>query len=535
MVTPASLSARAAVPNVVASRYDVTVDLRPDGSLDVVERITLAVGSTPITWFERKVPGRRTDGLINVVALMDGRIAPPLQGGVGARIRERSGIDARWQFEPTANRSRTFELRYRAVRVLSRELTGPHLRWNALPNQHAYPIAAARVTLRAPPETLAVMVSAEGGDIRPAVSWQDGLVVTGDTLGANHGIVLDVTFSADTITPMEPEWAVAAERARKLMPAFLAAGLTLVAIGVGALLMIRARTSRRIDLSDVVNRPADEVDTAPAVAAALLNRGKTAGWLSLQAAFFRLVRDGRLVVEKTRDKRWFQGPAFAVTVGTPGTAAPYERWILDGVTGEGGRVDLRRLTAKFMRRQKGFHDALRAEMNGQGLLDEDRMATARALTAAGIVLIIGAAITAAILGVFFVESLGPALLAIPGGIAIDAFLFALGAEALSRLSESGERASARWRARATELRQVMKAGGACSSLADFERWLPLGIGGGVGGRWLKTFDAQLCAEGIDIVWLKSMGSAEDARRSITRSRLSACYTFVVSAAAELTH
>ena len=516
---PAPVAARASTPNVTASRYDVTIDVRPDGSLNVVERITLKVGAKPITWFERKVSDRRTDGLTDVLALMDGREMPPLQDGVGVRLRQRSGIDARWQFEPMANRERTFELRYRAVRVLAREPAGPHLRWKALPLRHAYPIGLARVLLRAPQGTLAVAVSAEGGDIQPATSWQDGLTVTRSALIADEGITLDVRFSTGTITPSEPTWTTTLERQRRLVPAFLAGGVITLVVGVGTLLMIRVRTARQIDLIDVASWPAEEGDAAPAVATSLLSKGKNGRWLSLQAAFFRLVRDGYLVVQKTGEKSRFKAPTFAVSTSMPRAdaqraAAPHEQWILDGVTGEGGRVDLKRLTAKFMRRPKGFHDALRAEMVGQGLLDADRASTAQALNATAVVLVITAAITAAVIGLWFVESLGPALMAIPGGLAIDAFMFALGAEALSRLSVSGERAAARWRARVTECRQVIRAGGESVSLRDFERWFPLAIGAGDGARWLKTFDAPLRASGADIAWLKTIGSPEDAGASI---------------------
>lgn len=512
--SPAPVAARAAVPNVVASAYDATIDLRPDGSLDVVERITLSVGGKPITWFERRVPDRRTDGLTNVVALLDGRELPHVDSGPGVRIRQRGGIDVRWEFEPTANRARTFELRYRAVRVLTRELEGPRLQWTALPQQHAYPISTARVTLRAPQGTLAVAVAAKGGDIRPATSWQDGLVVSRDGLGPNDTIALDVTFSAATITPVAPAWGVAAEFAQNMMPAFIAAGLAIVSIGFGTLVMVAIRTKRQSSLTETESRPADVGDAAPAVATALLNRGRASGWLSLQAAFFRLVRDGQLVVEKTADGRWYRGRTFSVKTGKPGDSAPHERWILDGVAKEGGVADLRRLTTKFARRQSGFSATLRNELIAGGRLDADRMATANALVVAGVVLLVLAAIGAAVLGVFFADRLGPALLAIPAGVFVDALAFIIGGSVLSQLSELGERDAARWRARVAEIRQVIRARGAGFSLIDFERWLPLAIGIGQGGRWLKTFDLQLRAEGTDIAWMKTMGSPEDARASI---------------------
>ena len=514
VIVPASVAARAATPNVVAERYEVTIDLRSDGSLDIVERITLNVGSKPITWFERRVPDRRTDGLTNVIAMIDGREAPPLANGVGIRLRNRQGIDARWEFAPIANRERTFELRYRAARVLAREPAGVRLRWNALPTQRIYPIGAARVVLRAPAGTLAVAMSAEGGDMQPATSWADGLTVTRSSLGVNDGIALDVTFSAATIRPAEPAWGALLERQRKLAPAFIAGGLVTIVVGIGTLLMIRIRTHRQVNLTDVARSPAEESDASPAVAAALLNRGQTAGWLPLQAAFFRLVRDGQLVVEKTGEKRWFKGASFTVTLGAAGVLMPHEQWIIDTVSGDAGTVDLRKLTTKLMRRQREFHRTLREEMTTMGGLDGDRSSTAQALTVAGIVLLVFSLVSAGAVAALLIESLGPALLAMPAGLFVDAIAFLIGGSAMSRLSESGERSAARWRARVTECRQMMRARGEGASLSDFERWLPLEIGAGNGARWLKAFDVQLRAAGTDLAWLKRMGTAEDARAAI---------------------
>lgn len=517
------VDARADVPNVRASRYDVTLDLQPDGSMDVVEQITLAVGSKAITWFERTVPGRHTDGLTNVVALVDGQEASPLQDGVGVRIRQRGAglsdgripnLEVRWQFAPTTNRTRTFELRYRAVHVVPRETAGPRLLWHALPTDRSYPIDVARVTLRAPAATLAVAMLAAGADAQPATSWREGWLVSRSDVRAKDGITLDVTFSPDTYRPVEPEWAVIAEHAQRLAPAFLAAGLTLLVIGAGTIVMIAVRTWRRIDPAEFANHPAEEGDVPPAVASALMNRGRSS-WLSLQAAFFRLVRDGHVIVEKTGEGRWGQGATFTVRLGTAGSSAGHERWIVDGVAGESGTSDLRRLMTQFMRRQKGFHAALGEAMRAEGYLDADRLSTSRGLVVAGLVLLLLALVTAGVLAVFFADRLGPALLAIPGGVFVDGLAFMIAGQALSHLSEAGERAAARWNVRKGLLRDVIKTKGAGASLRDFECWLPVAIGAGMGGRWLRTFDAQLRASGADISWLRAMGSPDDALASIT--------------------
>lgn len=503
------VSARAAGPDVRASRYDVTLDLRPDGALDVVERITLTAGSVPITFFERKVPARHTDGLTNVVALLDGREVRSLDNGVGVRIRpgdatvrRSSNLDVRWQFAPTSNASHTFELRYRALHVVSRDPAGPRLQWSALPTEHTYPVDAARVVLRAPQGTLATAMTAAGGDMQPATSWQEGLQVTRNGLGTRDGIALDVTFSVETFRPAEPEWSVIEEHAQRLMPAFVVAGITLIVIGAGTLIMIRIRTGRStVEDDSWAAAPAEPGDAAPAVASALLQRGQTGGWLPLQAAFFRLVRDGHVVVEKA-----------GVRVGAPGAVAPHEQWVIATVA-EGGTTNLRRLAARFNRRQRGFHRILREDMQAQGVIDADRATTSRGLRAAGLVLLGVAALGAMLLGALFVDSLGPALLAIPAGVFVDALAFMIAGQTMSTLSDGGVRASRRWQQRVAWMREVLSQNDgnpASRGLADFQQWLPLAIGAGLGKRWVKSFASQLREEGSQIEWLRAMGSPADA-------------------------
>lgn len=512
--TAAPLGARASTSNVAATRYDVVIDVAADGSLDIVERITLTVGAKPITWFERDVPDRRTDGLTDIVALMDGRDVPVVDSGRGVRVRQRRGIEARWEFDPIANTSRTFELRYRAAHALGRDADGPRLLWTALPAKHDYPITAGTVTLRAPKGTLALDVSAKGGNIRPATSWEDGLVVTANDMGRNDTIVLDVTFGPRTISPVEPGWFVRDERARKILPAFLMAGATLIVIGIGTLVMIQVRIKRTVELSDVAGRPADASDAPPAVATVLLNKGHASGWLSMQAAFYRLVRDGMLIVEKSTATGWMRSRAFVVKVGVVGSVRPHEQWILDGVANAGESADLRRLTSRLMRRTSGFQTVLKRELDAAGRLDADRTATSDGLLLAGFVLLGVAVIASVVLAAAFAERYGLGILAMPIGVFVDALLFLLASRSMSALSEAGEREAARWRARVAELRQVIRTRAAGNSLHDFETWLPVAIGAGLGGQWLKAFDAQLTADGADIAWMKSMGSAEDARASL---------------------
>jgi hypothetical protein len=512
---PDAVLAQDSAPNVVANRYEVLIGVQTDGSLDVTERIALRIGAKPITWFERKVSARRTDGITNVVARIGNRDLPRVTEGEGARIKDGRALDVRWQFAEISNTTVVFELRYRALHVVERGVDGVTLWWDALPERHAYPIESSRVDVHLPPGVRASTFAVTGGNLQAPAGSEDvavPLVATAARLERNEGMTLDIRFVPTSFTPAEAEWQVRATRAREMAPALFAGGATLVVIAIGIVWMVWLRGRRPADALSGDPVPAEADQLPPAVASALVNRGRPT-WYSLQAAFFRLVRDGQLIVEKragTSSRR-----AFDVRVGESGFASLHEAWIIDAVRAAAG-ADLRRLTSRFVRRQRAFSKVLRDDVASRGYLDADREATSRGLRITGLLVVLLAIVMLMGLAVFDVMSgsLGPAVLAIPAGLFVGGLLFIAVGASTSTLSDNGVREAARWRLRATQLRDVIKAGAGGESLREFERWFPFAIGAGLGGKWLRAFSARLREDGKDIEWMRLMGSPEDAHASL---------------------
>lgn len=493
--------------NVWASSYNVRLEVLPDGSLDIAEVVTLGVGPKTITWFERVVPSRRTDGLTNVVALMDGQAAP-------VSIEQGRDLKVRWEFSPLANAARTFEIRYRALRVLAREIDGPRLLWTALPRRHTYPIESAEISLFAPAGSVAQSISTPGGQM---LTDRPGVVIGASSLARDRSVSVDITFAPNSITPVEPQWFVFGEEQKRMIPAWLAAGASLLAVGIGILVMMFARLpkARRADDGGFVS-PATEGSVPPALVTLLLSRGQQN--VGLLAAFFRLVRDGFLVVEKRGAASRWRGGSFDVTLGAaPGfgpAAAPHESWILDAVREQGAKADMRRLISQLSRRQRAFRAAVIAEAADRGWIEPERRRARGGLFVTGLVLVLSGLVGAMAVLLLVTDRLGPAPVILPAVILLVGLIYIVVASALSMLSEAGVREAARWQARVEELKNIIKGGVTGQSPKDFERWFPLAIGAGLGGKWLKAFESQLSSDGADLAWLKAMGSPADAAHSL---------------------
>jgi hypothetical protein len=503
-------------PNVRATKYDVRLEVLPDGSLDVVESIALSVGAKPITWFDRTVPRRRTDGLTNVVALMDGAAVP-------VSIDARNDLKIRWEFSPSANATHVFQIRYRAVHVLAREIDGPRLLWTALPRRHSYPIDSSEITVFAPTGSIAAAVSAPGGAVLPPTPDRPGVAVGGKSLGSDRTITVDITFAPNSITPAEPQWFVEEDRQLNMLPAWLAGAACLLVVGVGILIMSFARLPRprAPDADGAFVSPASEGSVPPGLVTLIMSRGPNA-WLAIQSAFFRLVRDGQLIVEKRAGASRWRGGAFDVRIGEPpefevAEPAPHETWILDAVRRNfepgGTKADLRRLMMRMSRRQIEFRARLAREGIARGWIDVERHRARAWLLITGLVLIFSG-LFGGIATLMLEPSLGPAPSALPAVVVVVGLVYVVVSMGMSVLSESGLREAAAWRARVGELKAIIKKGVDVESPKDFERWFPLAIGAGIGGRWLRAFWPQLIAGNSEIAWLQALGSPADAAASL---------------------
>ena len=136
--------------------YAIEVDIRADGSLDVVERITVhAAGEQIRRGIYRDFPTRYRDRAGNAVVVdlevlgveRDGRPEPWFTERVDNGVRINTGGD---DFLPELPRDVEFTLRYRTTRQLGFFAEHDELYWNAIGTGWVFPIDAGRVEVRLP-------------------------------------------------------------------------------------------------------------------------------------------------------------------------------------------------------------------------------------------------------------------------------------------------------------------------------------------------------------------------------------------------
>lgn len=101
-----------------ADRFDVDVAVQDDGSLLVSETVVFRfVGGSFDTVF-RELVSDETDGIIDIVATMDGKSLPLGKGPGQVEIEQGNPITINWHMAPTSDATHTFGLSYRMLGVV---------------------------------------------------------------------------------------------------------------------------------------------------------------------------------------------------------------------------------------------------------------------------------------------------------------------------------------------------------------------------------------------------------------------------------
>jgi hypothetical protein len=469
LVWPAVATAQSAIRGLSADRYDVSLRLLPDGSMDVRETVVFRFSGKSFSKVERELSLHHSDGIIDVRAFLDGQPVPEGREEGQADIRPgRRRVRVTWRFPGTINQSRTFTLEYRAMNVVSIANGRARIEWTVLPSRHRYPIAEARVEWRVPPDAVRVDPTTLD-DTR----WTTGVLPDG-WMAARTGVDLDETvvlrdaFQASTLASAVPAWQTHEYRAQQMAPSFVIGALTLLVIAVGVLVMMRLRYPAPA-LDTPVILPAGAGDLPPAIATSLSRGRVAAGMPQVQAAILDLVRRGIIQVhEESGGKQ----PEFLMHMSARRDLRPHEHVLADALWlhMKQGTLALKAARGPLSKAVPAFGRAVVEELRQAGALDAERQAAARGLTmSGGVVMALGVAGLVVFALVF--GHLGDLPLIVPGSVMLSGLLFLIGGQAMGILSREGARIAAAWGAR----RRLMRSDPA----AHPPEWWPVAVGFGL--------------------------------------------------------
>lgn len=171
--------------NVTYERYDVNIDIQPDGSLLVTETYQIRFEGEFHTGFA-EIPLATVTDIVDVQVREGERVY--VEGGSGPGTftlsREADQIYVEWEYEPTSGTEvRTFTVTYRVLGGLWVYPQGDMLSWTAVPEDRSgISVEASRVTVRLPQPVSPSELTFRSVDLETRTELLDERAVVFETL-----------------------------------------------------------------------------------------------------------------------------------------------------------------------------------------------------------------------------------------------------------------------------------------------------------------------------------------------------------------
>jgi hypothetical protein len=484
----------AAAKSYSADRFDATVRVLPDGTLDVTETVVFRFEDGTFTEVFREIPARRTDGIEIVRAGMEGETLPLGTESGTAEVRQRNGrVRVVWRFRPVEQVTRTFVLNYRVKGAVRQENGADLLVWRGTPGDHGYAIASSTIRFELPVSP----TTPPGVTTRRTESFQisrtgNAVEVTAASIGKNGWIDTALRLPGGSVLAAAPAWQLREARINAQAGGWVAASATVVVAGLLLLVAWRQSYDRPPD-SDTArlasSHPPD--DLTPMLGGVVAANGRTALEHSM-ATLFALGDRGEIEIsEKSRGILTQRDFLLTRRHGrTP--IAPYEQRVLDvafgGTHAAGDAVSLSKARNRLASRSREVSAEVRKALAAAGLLDVARLAIRKRYQAAGAVLI-GVALVLLIPAIALANDFGPWPFLFPAAFVVVGVVGFIFSATVTPLSNEGVRRGHRWRAYRGYLAHVARGREAATAVA-VPQVLPIAVALGLAGAWARLIKKQ---------------------------------------------
>jgi hypothetical protein len=476
----------------VAERYDIRAEVRPDGSLDVVEEIAFRFTGGEFTYVTRELPADETDGVEVLSASMDGRELPwgDDEGQIEVDYRRRR-VRLRWHFEPVRDSTHVFTLRYRRAGVIQHGNGEDWFRWLPFPTRFDYPVERGSVRISWMPEASLLRQPGVDGPAASMSPLGNGYEVTvSDYRQRGEDVLLTTRFMPGTFRTAEPQWQRDGRRADQMSTAFMAGAGMIAAATILALLIFFLKFKRdrheTIGPGQTVTAPPDGLP--PALAGSIVHgRAATAG-AQLLAVVFDLAGRGAIAIEEQPASGVRRKTRFVVRRGHAVALAPHEQFVMDGLfknANDGAAPRLDKAMRTLVTKVGPFGKAVKSELAGMGFIDHERADGAKGLMISGGVVMALALVIAMVLVVTNLR-VGEASLLVPGAFFASGLTMLLVGAGFSTLTSRGAASAARWAAYRRHLKSQLRETRLPATEAETSRLLPFAASLGLGYAWQKA-------------------------------------------------
>ena len=520
-IAPGSRTEAASSRSAEWTRFDVTVDLREDGSYHVQELQQVAFTGGPFRGGFRDILLAHVEGISNVqvAEVRDGKTVPDRYLSPSA-YEERPGtytyrttnaqIHTEWGFAPVTNETLTFTVDYDVTGGLRVYLqnTPPfqEVSWIAVGNEltSVAPVRESTMTVRLPTAVDPAQTNIFPSD-DPAKHTSDGKIWTWKASDLRDGDSFEIGLRFPPLVAVgPPSWQEGADqqeqrqadlkdRGNLLNLAFLGGGVLLAILGgLGAfgLWYSRGRDPHTGVIADFLPAPPD--DLPPGAAGTLLD--ERADQQDIVATLVDLGHRGVIKIDESEQHGLLglgSSRDFHLTLQQDApNAAKFETDLLHSLFGSqltvGTKTDLSDVKGRFVSAQPVIQQDLYAELVRRGYFPRSPEETRSSWKSFGI----GAFVVAIVAGFFGAGSVGSIapLVWIPVAVVIVlGLLLILLSGAMPRKTLAGAEAAAKWRAFRKYLESIEKYEKIDEAKEIFDKYLPYAIAFGIERSWVEKF------------------------------------------------
>jgi hypothetical protein len=497
-----------------ADRFDVDIVLQDDGSLLVTETVIFRFSGGPFTTVFRELETGETDGVIDVVATMDGKPLPAGKGAGQVEIEQGRRIKINWHLPPTSDETHVFGLSYRMLGVVRQQSDADVLSMRVLPAEHDYTIGASTVRITYPSSTRLIADPSVVKGKADITSRAQGVTFQSTDINDDETLQVNLRFEPGSILLTPPQWQAEQTSQGQFVPYVLGLAALLLFGGSGALALYWRRFTRAITpmAASALRTMRPPAERSPAMAGMIKDEAADTVWQHALGTLFDLGQRGVLVIEESPERSRWKPQDFIISLtAQPAGMLPHESALLsllfgDKKKGRQDSVKMSDMSGAVAARWSTFTKALQGEMRTAGLWDATRERVRRQLMiVAGITLFAG--LVAFVPAIALLRVFGPSLMVIPIAIALLSCVAFVFAAAFSPATDAAVKEKAQWQSFAAYLKDVAKGKEPFVGARLLEDYLPYAASFGLAGDWAKLFK-QRGDEKI-MAWFRPLATAAD--------------------------
>lgn len=439
--------------------WDTTLTILPNGDLHVVERQRIKFTDGTFTFGFREIPLAQTGGISDVSVSEpgiteyreDGSFQEPFTFDVTTIGRDKS---IRWNFPPTANTTRTFDLAYTVHDALRVYDSGDKLQWKPIATDRDFPIQEASVRVVLPEGAAFQIIDRDGVQATWAQS-ADGTSVTflaNEPMSPSDFMEVGIEFTHGFIPDEEPQWQRKFDFEENVKPRIdIGLGLltALIIIGGPALVFwiwyTRGRDPEVGEVPEYITAPPD--DLPPGVLGTLID--EKADIQDVVATIVDLGRKAALrIAETNKNGSLGLGSAefvFVKEASQPQGLNAVESEMMSGIFKGSHSVELSDLRNNFYKSLPKIQGMLYADVVSRGLFRANPDSTRKLWRQIGFALVSIGIGLGFCLGAAFatITSVTPCLF---GGLVLTGIAVLVAAGAMPAKTAKGSESAAKWRA-----------------------------------------------------------------------------------------